>query len=184
MPSEIFAGRDEQNILLIVESLARKEIQKLRAFIPPVAKQFRVIRRDDERRTIQKSGELLDLRDAFIQKMLRGFARGFQRDVALVNFLVPCSAGDFVIFDSGESTILRRWQMRFHIIKIQVEADVAVKITIARVAGITFVLAPDLARRIEIAPERGDSVRRENRRERSVARTWLGVQNAVCVEDE
>src|SRR5476651_1662380 len=76
MPSEIFAGRDERNVLLVVESLAREKIQKLRAFIPPVPEQFRVIRRDDERRTVQKSGELLDLRDALVEKMLRVFARG------------------------------------------------------------------------------------------------------------
>jgi hypothetical protein len=35
-----------------------------------VAEQFGVIRRDDERRTIQQPGELLDLRDAFVEKML------------------------------------------------------------------------------------------------------------------
>ena len=74
--------------------------------------------------------------------------------------------------------------MRFHIVEIQIEPDVAVKIAIARVAGVTLVLAPDLPRGIEVAPEGGDAVWREDRCERAVARTRLGVQDAVRVEDE
>ena len=74
--------------------------------------------------------------------------------------------------------------MRFDVIEIQVEADVAVEIAVTRVAGIAFVLAPDLPRGIEVAPERGDAVGREHRRERAVARTRTRVQHAVRVEDE
>ena len=146
--------------------------------------QFRVIRRDDERRAIQKSGEPLDLRDTLVEKMLRVFACGLEREVALVNFLLSRAAGDAEILHAGEPAILRRRQMRLDIIEIQVEADVAVEITVTRVAGIAFVLAPDLPRGIKVAPERCDAVWRENRRERAVARARARIQNAVRVEDE
>ena len=71
-------------------------------------------------------------------------------------------------------------QMRLDVIEIEVEADVAVKIAVARVAGITFVLAPDLPRGIEVAAERGDAVGREDRREHAVtrARAWRAAGRA------
>ena len=149
-----------------------------------MAEQFRVVRRDDQRRAVQKSGDALGLFDALIEKMPGVFARGLQGEVALVNLLFPGPAGDAIILDAGETAVFRRRQVRLHVIEIEVEADVAVKIAVTRVAGITFVLAPDLARRIEVAPERGDAVGRENRRERAVARARAGVQQAVRVEDE
>src|SRR5271154_3643376 len=116
--------------------------------------------------------------------MLRVFARGLERMVALVNFLLSSTAGDAVIFHAGEPTIIWRWQMRFDVIQIKVEADVAVEIAVTRVARITFVLAPNLPRGIKVASERRDAIRRENRRERAVARTRTRVQDAVRVEDE
>src|ERR1700690_1926729 len=110
------------------------------------------------------------------------FIGRLQSQVALVNLLFPWTAGDAVILDPGETSVFRRRQVRFYVIEIEVEADVAVKITIPRVAGITFVLAPDLPRGIKVASERGDAVGRENRRERAETRAGTRVQHAMGVE--
>src|SRR5664279_2461725 len=74
--------------------------------------------------------------------------------------------------------------MRFDVVEIEVKADVAVEIAVTHIAGITFVLAPDLPRGIVVAPKRRDAVRGENRREGAVTRTRFGVQNSMRVEDE
>ena len=79
---------------------------------------------------------------------------------------------------------MRRGQTGFDVIEIEVETDVAVKISVARVAGITAFAAPDLRGGMAVAPERGDAVRREDGREDAVARTRSRVQNAVRVHDE
>ena len=49
-------------------------------------------------------------------------------------------------------------QVRLDVIEIQVEADVAVKIAVARVARVAFLAAPDLLGGIEVAAEGGDAV--------------------------
>src|ERR1039458_2722179 len=110
-------------------------------------------------------------------------ARGGEGGVALVNLLLAF-AGDAKVFDAGEPTVVGRGQVRLDVVEIKVEADVAVEIAVARVAGITFVLAPDLPRGIEVAPKRGAAVRRVERRKGAVTRTRLRVQNAMRVEDE
>src|SRR5208283_510703 len=102
MPAQIFARRDERNGFLVVKKFAREVIKKFRPLIPPVAEQFRVIRRHGERRTIQKSGELPDLVYAFVEKMSGVSGGGLQCGVALINLLVPGAAGDAVIFDARE----------------------------------------------------------------------------------
>ena len=73
-----------------------------------MAEQFGVVRRDDERRAVQDAGELLDLRHARVEKMLRVVGGGLQRGAAVVNLLVRRTAGDAVIFDAGEPAIVRR----------------------------------------------------------------------------
>ncbi len=88
MAVQIFARRDERKDLLVVKSFAREVIQKLRPFIPPMAEQFRVVGRDDDRRAVQEAGDALRLFDALIEKMPGVFARRLQREVALVNLLV------------------------------------------------------------------------------------------------
>ena len=74
---------------------------------------------------------------------------------------------------------VERARKKYPNLKIEVEADIAVKIAIARVTGITLVLAPNLPRGIEVAPEGGDAVGRKNRRKGAITRTRPGVENAV-----
>ena len=78
MAVQIFARRDERKDLLVVKNFAREIIQKLRPFIPPMAEQFRVVRRDDQRRAVQKAGDALGLFDALVEKMPGVLARRLQ----------------------------------------------------------------------------------------------------------
>ncbi len=128
--------------------------------------------------------DLPHLLHAAIEKMLRVAGGGLQRRAAVVNLLVAGSAGDAVILQAGEPARFRRRQVRPDVIEIEVEADVAVKIAVARVAGVTLVLAPDLPGGIVVAAEGGDAVGRVNRREGAVTRARARVQHAVGVENE
>ena len=76
------------NFLLLVAQLAREKIQELRPFIPPVAEQLRVIRRDDDGRPVQQRRDLPRLREAFVEKMPRVPARRRERMVALIDLLL------------------------------------------------------------------------------------------------
>ena len=96
--------------------------------------------------------------------------------VALINLFRSRAAGNAVILHAGEPAIGWRGQVGLDVIKIEVEADVAVKIAVTRIAGITFVFAPDLARGIVVSPESGDAIWRENRRKRAITRPWIGVE--------
>ena len=116
--------------------------------------------------------------------MLRVLRGGFERGLAVVNQLLARAAGDGVILDPGERPHAVRRQMRAHVVEVQIEADVAVEVAVARVAGIALVFAPDLLRGIEIAPEGRDAVLREDGREHAVARARLRVQQAMRVHDE
>ena len=149
-----------------------------------MAEQFRVIGRDDDGGTIEKALQFLDLRHPFAEKMRGVLTGGLQGMVALVNLLAPGAAGDAVIFHAGEPAIFRRGHMRLDVIKIQVEPDVPVEIAVTRVAGVTFVFAPHLARGIKIAAESGNAIGRENRRERAEPRPRRGMEQTVRIENE
>src|SRR6185436_12623086 len=145
MPPQIFLRCRQREGLLIVKSLAHEVIEELRALIPPVAEQFRVIRREHQRRAIQNAAEVLDLADSGVEKMSRVFTGGMQRCTAVIDFFLTCTC-DAKIFYSGKSAMVWRRQMRPHIIEFEIKPDVAIEVPITVVAGIAFVLAPDLAR--------------------------------------
>src|SRR5436189_5608126 len=85
------------------------------------------------------------------------------------------------ILEAGETAMVGRGQVRLHIIESQIEADVAVEIEVARVAGITLGAAPDLARGFKVAYEGGDAVRGKDGREHSVTRTRFGMEQPMGV---
>ena len=182
--AQIFVRRCKRDDVLIEERLAHEVIEKLNSFIPPMAKKFRVVGRKKQRFAPHDSSEMLHLADARIEKMLGVFRRHFQCGVAIIRQFFGKPTCDLMIFDSGEPAKFWRWQMRFDVIEIQIETDVAVEIAILNVAGITFFAAPDLARGIEVATECSQTVRRKNRREYAVARTRFRVENSVRVDDE
>src|SRR2546428_282925 len=99
---------------------------------------------------------------------------------AIIDLLGLRTACDAIVFDSGEAALVGRGQAGSHISQIEIEADVAVKIAVARVAGVAFVATPDLAGGIAVAAKSGHAFRREDR----IARLRVGVENAVGVSNE
>src|SRR5207245_707257 len=71
-----------------------------------------------------------------------------------------------------------------HIRQIEIEADVAVKIAVARVAGVAFVAAPDLAGGVPVAAKGGNAFGSEDGGEDGITRLRAGVENAVGVSNE
>ena len=69
------------------------------------------------------------------------------------------------------------------IIKIQIKTDVSVKITVPAVAGITFLAAPNLFGRLQVASKNSEATRGQNGREHAVAWRRIGMQQAMCFGD-
>src|ERR1035438_6280678 len=116
--------------------------------------------------------------------MARVSVSGPDARLAIIDRFVGRAASDAIILDASEAALARRGQVRLQVVQIEVEADVAVEVAIARVARVAGVTAPDLAGGIRVAAKRGDTVGREDRGKRRVAGTRPGVQNAVRVSDE
>src|ERR1035437_1064281 len=74
--------------------------------------------------------------------------------------------------------------MRLDVVPIEVEADVAVEVAVARVARVTGVPAPHLPGGIGVAAKGGDAVGCEDGRKRCVTWLWPRVQNAVRISNE
>src|SRR5437016_1626522 len=111
-------------------------------------------------------------------------AGGLDGGMAIIDLLGLRTARDAIVFDSGEATLLGRGQAGFHIRQIEIEADVAVEIAVARIAGVAFVTAPDLAGGVPVAAKGGNAFGGENGGENGVARLRAGVENAVGVSNE
>src|SRR5690349_17631317 len=144
VPVEIFAGGGQAKYILIVGGFANEKVKELRSLIPPMAEQLGVERRDDQGWLAQNACDLLDLRDPLTQEMGRMSVRYLECRLTIVDFLCPGLAGDLMIFDSGETALFRRRQMGPEIIEIEIESDITIEVTVARVAGIAAVPTPDL----------------------------------------
>src|SRR5437016_1575329 len=76
-------------------------------------------------------------------------------------------------------------QVRLQIVEVEIEADIAIKISIARIAGITFNRAPDLFRRFRVPSETVHTAARAgNRRVDTIMRPRLSVHHAVRLDEE
>src|SRR5262245_15822076 len=84
---------------------------------------------------------------------------------ALINLLVRTTVRDAIILDARESALVRRRQVRLYVIQIQIKPDVPVKIPVASITRIPLFPAPNLPRRLPVAPESRNPVGRENRGE-------------------
>src|SRR5205823_14076719 len=69
MPVQIFLRREQDENLLIVISLAHQQIEPLDAFIPPMAEQFGVVGRENQRRPVHDAGQPLKLLEARDEEM-------------------------------------------------------------------------------------------------------------------
>src|SRR4051812_13757282 len=111
---------------------------------------------------------MLHLSDALLQEMSGVLSGSLQRRVPVVDPLFS-NSGNRVIFDAREGPLALDWHVGAHVVVIEVESDIAVEISVMKVAWITLFFAPDLPRRIQVASERRDAVGREHRRKDSVA---------------
>src|SRR5690606_35411940 len=67
---QVIGWSDHPERGLVEISLPRDQVEEEWPFIPPVAKEFRIVRGDDDRRAIHNADGLPDLRDARIEKVL------------------------------------------------------------------------------------------------------------------
>src|SRR6266567_8998820 len=182
--AQIIPRRRQPDGLLVENRFADKVVQEFRPLLPPVAEQLGVVGRKQMGWTIQDAGEVSHLPRASLEEMAGVFRRGPQPGRPVVNPFFPFAAGNRVIFEAGKAPRAGHGQVRFYVVVVEVEPDVAVKIAVARVARIPFLFAPDLPRRIEIPAERRQAVLGEEGREHPVARPRVRVQNPVGIDDE
>src|SRR5215472_3852952 len=120
MRGQIFTRRCELEISF-VRGVANELFQENWSFEPPVAKQFRIERRDDNRCETSVA-DLLNLLPALVQKVdcvLRGRIFGC---VSIIELLLVIAARDSVIFHSREFS--RSARDRSQMFDRQVETDI------------------------------------------------------------
>ena len=165
MLCQIFRNRNGLYRLLIVVHLAQQEVDPVRSLEPPVAEQFGIVGSDDQRRpAVHRAGEPFDLLFAIEHEVAGVFGRFFQGRGRIVRLLVIGAAGDLVILDAEMAADAGLVQVRPQIVEIEIEADIAVEITIVVVSGISFDGAPDLLGRFGIAGQGGDAAARADDR--------------------
>ena len=181
MSLEEFAGRSQVEIFLLFSGLANEEFKKPWSFEPPVAKQFGVEWDDND--WIKTRFADLDNLPAPLLKKVRSmrFCRFF-RCLAIIQFFFLAAPGDAIIFHAGKfsASACDRAQMLHR----KIEADVAIKFTVGRITGITFVRTPDLPARLAVARENGWSGRCVIRRVNRSARRRSPKHDAVCIQNE
>src|SRR6185503_10777753 len=89
-----------------------------------------------------------------------------------------------MVLDTRKRARLRIGQVRLHVIKIEVETDIAVEVPVAWVAWVTLLLAPNLRSGIEVPPKSREPIGREDWREHAIARPRTGKQHAMGIEKE
>src|SRR5688572_19473839 len=115
--------------------------------------------------------------------MLRVLSGGCACGADVVRLLLIGVTGDAAIFNSRKAAVWRGREIWLDVIVVEVERDIPIEVAIASIPWIPFVPAPDLFRRLKIASERGDRIRREHRREYSVTRPRTGMKNPVRIRD-
>src|SRR5579875_436971 len=92
---------------------------------------------------------------------------------------------DLIIFDAQRTTDTDLVQMRLQIFIIEVEADIAIEITVIIIAGVAFDGAPDLLGRLTIAGQASDAT--AGRQHRSVdTKAWsrFGEQDRMGIREK
>src|SRR5262249_3640297 len=138
--SQIFPGGREHDGALVVDGFAYEKIEKFGTFVPPMAKQFGIIRRKDQRRPLQHANQALDLLHALAQKMTGVFRGHFERGAAVINPLLSRPTRDGEIFDASKTARAGKRHVRLDVVEVEIMTDVAVEIAIASVAWIPFML--------------------------------------------
>src|SRR5260221_13257162 len=160
---KIIAGGNQLEGGLVVDGFANEEIQELRSFIPPVAKELSIKGRDNDRFDVGNAGQMFDLFYAAGKEVAGMMIHGAMRPARHIRLFMRRSTRDPVIFDPGELSLTVSRQERAQIVQVQVKTDVSIKIAISRIARITFLSAPDLFARLSITTKNGGSCGREKK---------------------
>src|SRR5947209_11339067 len=159
MRREVIGWRGETKLVTDDSNFADERFEETRPFKPPVPEELR-IERDGDDRIFNQRCQLMKLTLSRFEEVLRVRVGYFARMRAIVEFLRHIRApGDAVILQAGEAWRLVT-RMREGVAGRKIEADVAVKVAIRRIARITTLRAPDFAARNRITRKRGWSSRR------------------------
>jgi len=121
---------DHLHGVLIVVSLAEEIIEELRAFVPPVAKEFCIIGSQDQRRPIiHEFIEHTDLFDAVIKKM-PGMIRRFVQSLGTIIRLLLLFTCDGIVLHAQVGTNADLMQVRLDVIFGSVETNVTADATL------------------------------------------------------
>ncbi len=114
--------------------------------------------------------------------MLPGPATG---DVGVVDpLVVQMLVGDRVVLDSGVHAMALGVHVRTDVVERQVETDVAIEVAVVRVAGIAFLRAPHLLRRLGVTSERRHAAPAVERRVDAEDRSVVGELDPVAIDEE
>src|SRR5258708_6355231 len=167
---KISAGGNQLEGGLVVDGFANEEIQELRSFIPPVAKELSIKGRDNHRFDVGNAGQMFDLFYAAGKEVAGMMIHGAMRPARHIRLFMRRSTRDPMIFDPGELSLTVSRQERAQIVQVQVKTDVSIKIAISRIARITFLSAPDLFARLSISTKNGGTPGLDINGEHRVAR--------------
>src|SRR5262245_12079600 len=109
----------------------------------------------------------------------RALSRG--RVIQLFILGRTCNA---IILNSRERPVLAARQVRLHVVKIQIEADVTIKVAVPSITGVSLVPAPDLFCRFQVPTKSRDAIGREDRCEYRVTRPRASMQDSMGFQHE
>src|SRR5712692_9053940 len=103
-----------------------------------MAEQFGIVGSNDQRRTVHYPGQSLDLSLAIVQEVSSVQSCLLARWLGIVGSLLVGAAGDAVILDPDIDPLSSGWQIRAHMVVVEVVADVAVEVAVINMSRIAF----------------------------------------------
>ena len=154
---KVFRKCDQPDRLFSVIDRANQILQPARSFVPPVAKQFRVIRSGHDRFAVHPGRQVFHLPAPAGQKMTgvkSRFGIGALRVVGLLHLRL---SGYPVVFDPGVDPDAIAVNVGLDVVKIEVMSNITVKVAVVEVPGVPFRGAPYLPGGVGIASKENDA---------------------------
>src|SRR5215471_11050079 len=180
MRCQIFTRCGEPEISF-VSRLPNELFQEDWSFEPPVPKQFR-IERSDNNRVETDFADFANLLAALFEKLNRMFCRRLFGRRPVIQLFIITASGNPMIFHAGEfSGSAGYGSQLFH---WKIETDVAIKFPVSWITRITFVRIPDLAACVGIARKSRGTRWRITGNVNRAARSRFSKERAMCIENE
>ncbi len=181
---EEFGWGDHGKCFLVAGGFTEEVIEKDRAFVPPVAVKFRIVRTEDEGFDAHDSAEMLNLFFP-IEHKISGVAGGaFAGEMGAVGFFVRGASGDSIIFESSKLAKAVGLDVGADVVVLEIEAAIAIEIAVLGIAGVTFFGAPDLFTGFDIATESGGACGGEDGGKDAVGGAGFSMEETVGIENE